>query len=142
MSAITFDFSLKDVDALVDKYDYEGQNESNPPSEEILWTDWSGGTATRGLRYRAWRIDGVNDDIDKTNTDFSVYLQVEVSSKDKLDVRFTGLFQKDGEDWYAIREGWALGNLYGRRTNFVLLIPGNAAQISYTFEGKWARGSK
>ncbi|KAK2015965.1 hypothetical protein LZ32DRAFT_615672 [Colletotrichum eremochloae] len=136
-------FTIKNIGNLIDQYVYEG-DELHPPASEIPWTTWDRSTMKRKLRYRAYRTDGLgsgDEDEQIYETDFSVHVEVEVFSRDNLDVYFGGFYPRaakdKGKDWESSVEGLARGNIYGRRTIFTIHIPANAAKIDYKFNAMW-----
>ncbi|KAK1973515.1 hypothetical protein LZ30DRAFT_743320 [Colletotrichum cereale] len=151
-----YDFIVATIDSLINQYLWEGENEI-PSDTDVPWNALPTKSATRKLRYRVWRVDGLGKTIQSKErpwrtkkpkpfayADFSVYLQVEVTSYDTLDVRFSGLFddKNGGRGWESTDKGLAIGSPYGRRTLFVIDIPGNQAETNYFFNGKWVKTKK
>ncbi|KAK1963269.1 hypothetical protein LY78DRAFT_660471 [Colletotrichum sublineola] len=138
-------FTIKNIGNLINQYVYEG-DELHPPASKIPWTTWDQSTMKRKLRYRAYRTDGLGSvDKDKQihETGFGVHVEVEVSSRDNLDVSFGGFYPRaakdKGKDSESSVKGLARGNIYGRRTIFTIHIPANAAKIDYKFTATWRK---
>ncbi|WQF81114.1 hypothetical protein CDEST_06128 [Colletotrichum destructivum] len=137
------DVTIPDLESLINKDVYEG-DEKIPLYTEIPLITWKGSTRKRHLRYRAWRTESLNEDLDdKQKLEFMVYLELQVASRDNLWIHFNASYpMSKAEPGVNARRGWAPGNpSYSRRTIFTLRLPTNAGQIDYHFDGTWWRAS-
>ncbi|KAK1974681.1 hypothetical protein LZ30DRAFT_669825 [Colletotrichum cereale] len=70
---------------------------------------------------------------------FTVYLELQVASRDNLFIHFDASYPKSvPEPGMNSRKGWARGNhSFHKRTIFALKVPTNVSPIDYHFDGTW-----